>query len=116
MNQMYVNIAFGFILSNLIILYTRSKDSRRTPYHLSILFFFKDNWARWIVSLLISYTVAAIVDFNDFTMIPREGMQGFLVWFSVGGSTDTAIHLLNKYTGILTPKSINFKGEKYLRK
>lgn len=116
MNQMYVNIAFGFILSNLIILYTRSKDSRRTPYHLSIVFWFKDNWARLIISLLISYTVAAIVDFNDLTFIPTEGLQGFFAWFTIGGSADTAIHLLNKYTGILTPKSINFKGEKYLRK
>ena len=105
-----INVTFGIVIANFIYLYTRDKDSSDTPYHLSVKFWIIDNWARILISALISYSIAGFLEFND--LLPNEA---FAIWVTIGGSVDAAIHFFKKYTGFLTRKNINIKGRKYRR-
>jgi hypothetical protein len=105
-----LNILLGFALSNLILVQLRNKESSRTPYHFSLLFYLRDTWAKMLVSLLISFSIAYLIILNNVAEL------NWVIWVTIGGSSDAAIEVFRKLTGITMPKEIEHKGRRYVRK
>lgn len=113
----YLNIIFGFLLNNIGILLARKRSSSGTPTKFSFSFWVKDNWQKWILSLLTAFIFQAFINLN---VEGVEHMFGFkwAPFYSllIGAFPDAIFELLKKSSGFLQPKNVKDSTGKVYRK
>lgn len=97
MNNYFTLTLLGFILSWLVDIAQRNKESKRTPNKFSLRFFIEDNWDRMLLSALISATLIYIYHLTELELGEYEDLFAI----AVGFAPDLVVGWLKRKFGFL---------------
>ena len=104
-----VNTFIGFALAQILDVLRRDKDSQASPKKFKILFFWKDNKQKILLSITLSVlmTLALKLNWTEFVgLIGKEWELNNLVFLAVGFAPELLLQKLKKKYGFLQPEKV----------
>lgn len=112
-----INTLLGFLTVQIADVLNRSKGSPASPRPFDIVFFWKDNWIKILLSISLSTVLAitAHLNFEAFIGAVWDGNAEGLIYWAIGAVPEFILQRLKKSLGIAQPPEVETKNGKFER-